>query len=110
VGTARRGRDSAGRSSLVTGARAEGGGPPYDAIVIGAGVNGLSAAASLGRAGRRTLLLEAGDSPGGLTRSHEFAPGFRSAPLGLAAGWLPPAVARGLGLTPPERVLLEATL
>ena len=82
----------------------------YDAIVIGGGVNGLTAAACLGRRGLRTLLLERRDAVGGQSRSAEFAPGFRSAPLGLDAGWLPREVASALGLTPPERVLPEATL
>ena len=44
------------------------------------------------------LVLDAGEAPGGLSRAMEFAPGFRAAPLGLDAGWLPPAVARGIGM------------
>ncbi|HUQ82769.1 MAG TPA: NAD(P)/FAD-dependent oxidoreductase [Gemmatimonadaceae bacterium] len=71
---------------------------PLDAIVIGAGANGLAAATTLGRAGRRVLLLDSGDAPGGLARAVEFAPGFHASPLGLDAGWLPPAVARGMGM------------
>jgi phytoene dehydrogenase-like protein len=69
----------------------------FDVIVIGAGANGLVAAAALARAGRRVLLLESAESIGGQARSVEIAPGF-SAPLDLDAGWLPPSVARGLGL------------
>ena len=83
---------------------------PYDAIVIGGGVNGLTAAACLSRAGRRTLLLERREGIGGLARSAEFAPGFRSAPLAFDAGWLPSQVVRALGLEAPELVRPDPTV
>jgi len=70
----------------------------YDVIVPGAGANGLTAAAVLGRGGLRVLVLERGEEVGGQGRLVEFAPGFRGAPLGTDPGWLPPAVARALGL------------
>jgi phytoene dehydrogenase-like protein len=68
----------------------------FDAIVIGAGSNGLVAAAALAK-GRRVIVLEAAQEIGGLHRSSEFAPGFRS-PISVDTGWLPPTVVRGLGL------------
>ena len=70
----------------------------FDAIVIGAGSNGLAAAATLGRAGRRVLVVDSGEVAGGMSRTTEFAPGFHASPLGLDAGWLPPAVRRGIGM------------
>jgi phytoene dehydrogenase-like protein len=84
--------------------------PRYDAIVIGGGENGLVAAISLARAGRRTLLLERREGLGGQDRITEFAPGFKSAPLGLDAAWLPSPIVRGLGVTAPERVAPEVPL
>jgi phytoene dehydrogenase-like protein len=67
----------------------------YDAVIIGAGPNGLAAAITLARAGRSVLVLEAKETIGGGSRTAELTlPGFRhdvcSAihPLGVASPFL----------------------
>jgi phytoene dehydrogenase-like protein len=51
----------------------------FDALVIGAGHNGLTCACYLAKAGLRTIVLERGDAVGGMTVSEELAaPGHLS--------------------------------
>jgi len=64
----------------------------YDVIVIGAGHNGLTAAAYLARAGRRVLVLERREIIGGCAVTEELWPGFRVSRASYVAGLLRPAV------------------
>ena len=50
----------------------------YDAVVVGAGHNGLVAAFYLARAGRKVLVVERREIVGGACVTEEFAPGFRA--------------------------------
>ena len=70
----------------------------YDAIVIGAGHNGLTAAAYLARAGLSTLVLERRDIVGGCCVTEEIAPGCRVSTTSYVASMLRPEVISDLRL------------
>ncbi len=59
-----------------------------DVVVIGAGHNGLVAAALLAKDGRRVTILERAAEVGGILRGGEFAPGFTSPGLAHTVGRL----------------------
>ncbi|MGI9590193.1 MAG: phytoene desaturase family protein [Myxococcota bacterium] len=70
----------------------------HDVIVIGAGHNGLVAAATLARAGRNVLLLESRHQVGGAAVTEEPWPGFRVSTCAGGAGYLAPEISRDLKL------------
>ncbi len=71
---------------------------PWDAIIIGAGHNGLTCAAYLARAGRRVLVLESRERIGGANTMEEVWPGVTMSPCAYLAGLLHPKVIDELGL------------
>ena len=99
----------------------------FDAVVVGAGPNGLSAAATLARTGRKVLVIEGSKTIGGGTRTEELTlPGFRhdvcSAFHPLAMGspflsqlplaehgleWIQPDAPLGHAIAPGRSVMLE---
>lgn len=102
----------------------------YDAVVIGAGPNGLAAAITLAQTGRRVIVFEARDTVGGGMRTRELTlPGFLhdvcSAIYPLAAGspflgslpleqygleWVQPTVPLAHPLDDGTAVLLERSV
>jgi phytoene dehydrogenase-like protein len=70
----------------------------YDAIVVGAGHNGLTAAAYLARAGMSTLVLERRHMVGGCCVTEEIAPGCLVSTTSYIASMLRPEVISDLNL------------
>jgi phytoene dehydrogenase-like protein len=70
----------------------------YDAIIIGAGHNGLVTAAYLARAGRRVLVLERRELLGGCAVTEELWPGFRVSTASYVNSLFRPEIIRDLEL------------
>lgn len=102
----------------------------YDAVVVGAGPNGLAAAITLAQAGKSVLLIEARESLGGGTRTQELtlpgflhdvcsaihpmalaSPFFRSLPLeSFGLEWIHPPAALAHPLEGGRAVLIQRSL
>jgi phytoene dehydrogenase-like protein len=70
-----------------------------DVVVIGAGPNGLVAAAYLARSGFRPLVLERRPRIGGRAVTEEIHPGFRASTAAFSAGPMLPRIVRDLDLS-----------
>lgn len=70
----------------------------YDALVIGAGHNGLVCAFYLARAGLDVRILERRDVVGGAAVTEEFHPGFRNSVASYTVSLLQPQVIRDMRL------------
>jgi phytoene dehydrogenase-like protein len=70
----------------------------YDAIIIGAGHNGLVAAAYLARAGRKVLVLERRELIGGCVVTEELWPGFKVSTASYVNSLFRPEIIRDLDL------------
>ena len=72
----------------------------YDAIVVGAGHNGLVCSALLARAGKNVLVLEANEQVGGAAVTREFADGYSVSACAHLLYQLQPEVRKELKLSP----------
>ncbi|HYD55432.1 MAG TPA: NAD(P)/FAD-dependent oxidoreductase [Burkholderiales bacterium] len=70
----------------------------YDAVVVGAGHNGLTCAAYLAKAGLKVRVLERRPVVGGAAVTEEFHPGFRNSVAAYTVSLLQPKVIRDLRL------------
>lgn len=71
----------------------------YDVAIIGAGHNGLTAAAYLAKSGLRVVALERRERVGGAAITEEFHPGFRNSLAAYTVSLLNPRVIADLDLT-----------
>ena len=72
--------------------------PAYDAIIIGAGHNGLVCASYLARAGLKVCVVERTDRIGGACVTEELFPGFRISTASYSLSLLLPEIVKELGL------------
>jgi len=70
----------------------------YDAIVIGAGHNGLTNAAYLAKAGLNVVLLEKNDYIGGASCTQEFYEGWKYSSYSYVCSMMRQAIHRDLDL------------
>jgi len=73
----------------------------YDAAIIGAGANGLTAAAVLARAGLKIVVIERGPAAGGRLVTDTFHPGFSASAFADLAPEIPAEVSAALALDAP---------
>ncbi|MCM8557198.1 phytoene desaturase family protein [Sphingomicrobium sediminis] len=79
----------------------------HDAVIIGAGHNGLTCAYYLAKKGLDVLLVEAADKVGGAAVTDEFHPGYRNSAASYTVSLLQPKIIRDMEL---ERHGLEVVL
>src|SRR5688500_12447241 len=70
----------------------------FDAVVVGAGHNGLVASFYLARAGLSVLVVEAQGVVGGACRTEELVPGYRFSTCATILYWMRPGVVADLRL------------
>src|SRR5215203_3837356 len=79
----------------------------FDALIIGAGHNGLTCAYYLAAKGLKVAVLEAADTVGGAAVTDEFLPGFRNSAASYTVSLLQPKVIKDMEL---ERHGLQVVL
>ncbi|MCR8827490.1 phytoene desaturase family protein [Pseudosulfitobacter koreensis] len=77
----------------------------YDAIVVGAGHNGLTAATVLARRGKRVCVVEKSGQAGGMARTVDYAEGARGPEIAHLLYNLSPKVAKDIALRVETRKL-----
>ena len=87
--------------------RSRAGASRYDAVIVGAGHNGLTCACYLARAGLTVAVLERREVVGGAAVTEEFHPGFRNSTASYTVSLLNPKVQRDLRLAEHGLTIVE---
>ena len=83
---------------------------PFDAVIVGAGHNGLACAAYLASAGMSVCVLERRDIVGGAAVTEEFHPGFRNSTASYTVSLLAPQVIEELHLAAQGLTIVKRSL
>ena len=83
---------------------------PFDAVIVGAGHNGLACAAYLAGAGMSICVLERRDIVGGAAVTEEFHPGFRNSTASYTVSLLAPQVIEELHLAAQGLTIVKRSL
>ena len=70
----------------------------YDIIIVGGGINSLTAAALSAKKNKSILLLESRDELGGMATLEEFSPGFKCNMIYDYIRWIDPRIIKKLNL------------
>ena len=71
----------------------------YDIIIIGGGINSLTAAAKLGKSGKKVVVFESRENFGGIGDTSEFVNGFKCNSLNDSISWLDPRMEKEFALS-----------
>ena len=83
---------------------------PFDAVIVGAGHNGLACAAYLAGAGMSVCVLERRDIVGGAAVTEELHPGFRNSTASYTVSLLAPQVIEELHLAAQGLTIVKRSL
>lgn len=96
---------NSGGRKIPTGTKHYSTAAPYDAVIVGAGHNGLVCGSYLARAGKRVLVLERRHIVGGAAISEEVMPGFTCSRASYLLSLMRPHIMRDLKLDQTLRLL-----
>ena len=79
----------------------------YDIIIIGSGINSLTAAALLSKKGKKVLILEQSNNIGGMASTIEFQSNYKCNIINDSIKWINPKLIKELNLTSDKLQLIK---